>query len=113
MGCFDWFNSDDATRDALSGNSALEDCSLVLCCIRNVEDSMDTMDIYQLFANQENNKNVETLKSSESSKSPSPDTSQPRKYFGTEAETADVDAFINQHSSKSNLMIIITKFAEF
>ncbi|XP_077255464.1 uncharacterized protein LOC143893687 isoform X2 [Temnothorax americanus] len=74
---------------------------------------MDTMDIYQLFANQENNKNVETLKSSESSKSPSPDTSQPRKYFGTEAETADVDAFINQHSSKSNLMIIITKFAEF
>lgn len=39
--------------------------------------------------------------------------SQPQKYFGTEAETTDVDTFINQHSSKSNLMIIITKFSEF
>lgn len=80
---------------------------------KNLDDSMDTMDMYQLFANRENNKNVETLKCSESSKSPSPDTSQPQKYFGTETEIADVDAFINQHSSKSNLMIIITKFAEF
>lgn len=39
--------------------------------------------------------------------------SQQQKYFGTEAEIADVDAFINQHSSKSNLMIIIAKFTEF
>ncbi|XP_029179074.1 calcineurin-binding protein cabin-1-like [Nylanderia fulva] len=80
---------------------------------KNPDDSMDTMDMYQLFANQENNANMEILKSSESSKCPSPDTSQQQKYFGTDAETADVDAFINQHSSKSNLMIIIAKFTEF
>jgi hypothetical protein len=39
--------------------------------------------------------------------------SQQPKYFGTEAETADVDVFINEYSSKSNLMIIIAKFVEF
>ncbi|KAL6431043.1 hypothetical protein ACFW04_007057 [Cataglyphis niger] len=81
---------------------------------KNLDESMDTMDMYQLFTNQENNTtNMEILKSSESSKSPSPDSSQQQKYFGTEAEIADVDAFINQHSSKSNLMIIIAKFTEF
>lgn len=106
---------------------------------KNMDDSMDTMDMYQLFANQENNSNnMETPKGSESSKSPSPDTrylfynfnfdfdvmrniyiiqlyiySRQQKYFGTEIEIADVDTFINQHSSRSNLMIIIAKFAEF
>ncbi|XP_072762606.1 calcineurin-binding protein cabin-1 isoform X3 [Anoplolepis gracilipes] len=79
---------------------------------KNLDESMDTMDMYQLFAKENNASNVEILKSSESSKSPSPDSSQ-QQYFGTEAETADVDAFINQHSSKSNLMIIIAKFTEF
>nr|XP_012218304.1 PREDICTED: calcineurin-binding protein cabin-1-like isoform X4 [Linepithema humile] len=79
---------------------------------RNPDDSMDTMDMYQLFANQERNRNTEAFKSSESSKSPSPDSRQ-QKYFETEAENTDVDAFINEHSGKSNLMIILAKFAEF
>ncbi|XP_076756592.1 calcineurin-binding protein cabin-1 isoform X1 [Xylocopa sonorina] len=81
---------------------------------KNIDDSMDTMDLYQLFANQENNSNtMETVKSFESSKSPSPDTGQPESYFGTESEIADVNMFINEHSGKSNLMIIIAKYTEF
>lgn len=39
--------------------------------------------------------------------------SQRQKYFGTEAEAADVDAFLNRYSSKSNSMIIIARFVEF
>ncbi|CAK9826767.1 Calcineurin-binding protein cabin-1, partial [Anthophora retusa] len=81
---------------------------------KNMDDSMDTMDLYQLFANQENNSNIaETVKSSESSKSPSPDTSRQQSYFATESETADVNMFINEHSGKNNLMIIIAKYTEF
>ncbi|KAG6802793.1 calcineurin-binding protein cabin-1 [Apis mellifera caucasica] len=81
---------------------------------KNMDDSMDTMDLYQLFANQENNSNIiETVKSSESSKSPSPDMSQQQNYFGTECEIADVNIFINEHSNKNNLMIIIAKYTEF
>ncbi|XP_003701167.1 calcineurin-binding protein cabin-1 [Megachile rotundata] len=81
---------------------------------KNMDDSMDTMELYQLFANQENNSNIaEALKSSDSSKSPSPDTSQQQHYFGTESEAADVNMFINQHSGKSNLMIIIARYTEF
>ncbi|XP_076237549.1 calcineurin-binding protein cabin-1 isoform X2 [Calliopsis andreniformis] len=80
----------------------------------NMDDSMDTMDLYQLFANQENNSNaMETIKSSESSKSPSPDTSCQQNYFGTEAEMMDVNMFINEHSGKSNLMIIIAQYTKF
>ncbi|XP_033185643.2 calcineurin-binding protein cabin-1 [Bombus vancouverensis nearcticus] len=81
---------------------------------KNMDDSMDTMDLYQLFANQENNSNtIEAVKSSDSSKSPSPETSQQQNYFGTESEVAEVNMFINEHSSKSNLMIIIAKYTEF
>nr|XP_034185241.1 calcineurin-binding protein cabin-1-like isoform X1 [Osmia lignaria]XP_034185242.1 calcineurin-binding protein cabin-1-like isoform X1 [Osmia lignaria]XP_034185243.1 calcineurin-binding protein cabin-1-like isoform X1 [Osmia lignaria] len=81
---------------------------------KNMDDSMDTMELYQLFANQENNSNIaETFKSSDSSKSPSPDTSRQQHYFGTESEAADVNLFINQHSGKSNLMIIIARYTEF
>ncbi|XP_066593480.1 calcineurin-binding protein cabin-1-like [Prorops nasuta] len=81
--------------------------------MKNMEDSMDTMDLYELFANQQNNSNNgECVKSSESSKSPSPEINHQQKYFDTELENADVEVFVNEHSSKSNLMIIIAKFTE-
>ncbi|XP_046833228.1 uncharacterized protein LOC124430542 isoform X2 [Vespa crabro] len=81
---------------------------------KGIDDTMDTMDVYQLFVNQENNTApAEGIKSSDSSKSPSPDTSQQTKYFGTELENVDVGAFINEYSSKNNLMVIIAKFTEF
>ncbi|KAK2589327.1 hypothetical protein KPH14_007875 [Odynerus spinipes] len=81
---------------------------------KGMEDTMDTMDEYQLFVNQENNiAPTEGTKSSDSSKSPSPDTNQQPKYFGTELENVDVNAFINEYSGKKNLMIIIAKFTEF
>ncbi|XP_017876030.1 calcineurin-binding protein cabin-1-like [Ceratina calcarata] len=79
---------------------------------KTMDDSMDTMDLYQLFANQENNSNTMEMKSPESSKSPSPVTSR-QQYFGTESEAADVNMFINEHSGRSNLMIIITRYTEF
>ncbi|KAI4485580.1 hypothetical protein M0802_012702 [Mischocyttarus mexicanus] len=81
---------------------------------KSMDDTMDTMDVYHLFVNQENNTvSAEGTKSSDSSKSPSPDTSQQIKYFGSELENVDVGAFINEYSSKNNLMVIIGKFCEF
>lgn len=80
---------------------------------KNIDDSMDTMDLYQLFANRESNCNLtEGSKSTESSKPSSPDTIEQPKYFDTEIEKNDVEDFINEHSYKSNLMIIIAKFTE-
>ncbi|XP_043487375.1 calcineurin-binding protein cabin-1-like isoform X1 [Polistes fuscatus] len=81
---------------------------------KSMDDTMDTMDVYHLFVNQENNTvSGEGTKSSDSSKSPSPDTSQQIKYFGSELENVDVGAFINEYSGKNNLMVIIAKFCEF
>lgn len=81
---------------------------------KNIDDSMDTMDVYQLFANREKNGTLrEGSKSTESSKPSSPEVADLPMYFGTEAEKADVDEFINEHSGKSNLMIIIAKYTEF
>ncbi|XP_044577498.1 calcineurin-binding protein cabin-1-like [Cotesia glomerata] len=76
---------------------------------KTMEDSMDTMDLYQLFARKENGNNEE---SKSSSPVPSPD-SPIQKYFGTEGEKSQVIDFINQHSGKSNLMIIIARYTEF
>ncbi|XP_008547464.1 calcineurin-binding protein cabin-1 [Microplitis demolitor] len=75
---------------------------------KSMDDSMDTMDLYQLFERQENVNNEE---SKSSSPTPSPD-SDVQKYFGTETERNQVIDFVNQHSGKNNLMIIIAKYTE-
>lgn len=79
--------------------------------LKSMEDSMDTMDLYQLFTSRENT-NPDGLKSSESSKSPFPLNPENVKYFGSELEISQVQEFVNEHSGKSNLMIIIAKFTE-
>lgn len=110
--------------------------------LKSTEDSMDTMDLYRLFASRENGGNgTEGSKSSESSKPGTPVSKyiyasvfeynlkiiDPVKfkskiiccsetqvlYFGTDQEKIDVAAFIDEHSEKSNLMIIVAKFTEF
>lgn len=82
--------------------------------LKNIDDSMDTMDLYQLFTNRDKTLNNEESKSTtDFSISPGPDVNEIAKYFGTEAESNDVIEFINKHSAKSNMMIIIAKFTEF
>lgn len=80
--------------------------------LKSADDSMDTMDLYKLFANQDNNSNNDESKSTEYSKSSCSDPNENNKYFGSENEKNDILDFINEHSNKSNMMIIIARYTE-